>query len=71
MNCFACRNKSFGDAEKLAQQLGFKTEMVELEFEVPKEDLKREGYFYGDLKQWFEADGRSPTVKALKITWGE
>ena len=57
--------------EKIAQHHGFITEMVELEFEVPLKDLERDGYYYGDSRKWFEDDGRSPTIKALKITWGE
>ncbi len=46
---------SIADAEKMAQHHGFMTEVVSLKFNVPK---------------LFEDDDGSPTVKALKITWG-
>ena len=67
---FACKDKTVVDAEKLAQQHGFTTELVNLEFEVPIDDLNCDGYSWGDSEQFQASYGRSPTIKALKITWG-
>lgn len=43
--------KNLSAVEKIAQQHGFITEMVKLEFEVPLTNLKRDGYSYGDSKK--------------------
>lgn len=69
VDSFSCENKTFCDAQKLAHQHGFKTEIVALELETPWYILDRDDYLPHESAWWLKRRNIPPTIKALKITW--